>query len=255
MQAAGIRSCPGSSATEPGRGRHTMRTGATIDLGELRVRLDQMTERIASRLKDRSRFPLNEAVYRVGAIPIAGRSGISFLQFSLEGLEAYHASLGRYAYPDQYPVLGRDLPPSPVARVVTQPGVSRRTISIGDDLIAFYLEMLPRLCKAGDDPNTYGETVYVDADLLQLINERINVGRYVAEAKVASDPSLSAIRHDASLLEERLKDARREVALLAAVGGIAERYELDPPVVQAVFRWIVDETLRVEVAYLQGTER
>ena len=231
-----------------------MSTGVSIDLGELRVRLDQMTERIVSRLKDRSRFPLNESVYRVDAIPIVGRSGISFLQFSLEGLEAYHASLGRFAYPDQYPVLGRDLPPSPVTRVVTQPDVSRRAISIGDGLVSFYLQTLPRLCSPGDDPNTYGETVYVDADLLQLVNERINVGRYVAEAKATSDPSIYAIRHDAQLVEERLKDARREEALLAAVEGIAERYALDPSVVRAVFRWIIDETLRVEVAYLQGVD-
>ena len=224
----------------------------TIDLGELRVRLDQMTERIVSRLKDRSRFPLNEAVYRVDAIPIVGRSGISFLQFSLEGLEAYHASLGRYDYPDQYPVLGRDLPRSPVTRVVTQPDVSRRTISIGDGLIAFYLQMLPRLCPPGEDPNDYGETVYVDADLLQLLNERINVGRYVAEAKLESDPSMYAIRHDTGELERRLKDAGREAALLTAVEGIAARYELDAGFVRAMFRWIIDETLRVEIAYLQG---
>ena len=231
-----------------------MSTGVTIDLGELRVRLDQMTERIVSRLKDRSRFPLNEAVYRVDAIPIAGRNGISFLQFSLEGLEAYHASVGRYAYPDQYSVLGRDLPPSPVTRVVTRPDVSRRAISIGDDLVSFYLATLPRLCRGGDDPNTYGETVYADADLLQLINERINVGRYVAEAKVTSDPTIYALRHDAPLVEARLKDAGREAALLAVVEEIARKYELDPDVARTMFRWIVDETLRVEVAYLQGIE-
>ena len=227
---------------------------ATIDLGELRVRLDQMTERIVSRLKDRSRFPLNEACYRVEAIPIVGRGGISFLQFSMEGLEAYHASLGRFDYPDQYPVLDLDLPPSPVTRVVTQPGVSRRAISIGDGLISFYLATLPHLCAAGDDPNTYGETVYADADLLQLINERINVGRYVAEAKIASDPSLLDVRHDAERVAERLKDERREAALLTAVEGIAARYELDPSVARTIFRWIVDETLRVEVAYLQGLD-
>src|SRR3712207_2238334 len=118
----------------------------TIDLGQLRIRLDQMTERIVSRFKDRSRFVLNESVYTADAVEIAGRRGISFLQFSLEGLEAYHASLGRFHYPDQYPVLGRELPPSPVARVVTKPDVSRRAISIGDGLIAFYLQILPRLC-------------------------------------------------------------------------------------------------------------
>lgn len=82
-----------------------------IELGELRVKLDQMTERIVSRFKDRSRFPLNEVVYKPDGVSVVGRSGISLLQFAVEGLETYHASLGRYDYPDQYPyiLLARDI--------------------------------------------------------------------------------------------------------------------------------------------------
>jgi chorismate mutase len=235
-----------------GEGGERATVGKTIDLSELRVRLDQMTERIVSRLKDRSRFALNEAVYQPGAVQIAGRSGISFLEFSLEGLEAYHASLGRYDYPDQHPVTGASLPASPVTRVRANPVVQPRSISIRDNLLAFYLEILPTLCRAGDEPENYGETVYVDADLLQLLNERINVGRYVAEAKLQSDPAVVACRHDAALLSATLRDSRREEALIAVVRATAERYDLDPEVVERLFRWMIEETLRVEVAYLQG---
>ena len=221
----------------------------TIDLGGLRVRLDQMTERIVSRLKDRSRFALDAA--RMSEV--LRRTGISFLDFSLEGLEAYHASLGRFDQPDQYPVFGVNLPTSPVRRgASSKPGVEQRTISIKDDLLAFYLSVLPCLCQPGDDPDNYGETVYLDADLLQLLHERINVGRYVAEAKLRSDPSVGASRHDAALLSSKLRDSRREEALIAAIRATADRYELDPEVVERIFRWIIEETLRVEVAYLQG---
>jgi chorismate mutase len=231
----------------------TVRQGTAIDLGGLRVRLDQMTERIVSRLKDRSRFALNQAVYTPGAVEIAGRSGISFLDFSLEGLEAYHASLGRFDQPGQYPVFGVNLPSSPVRRgASSKPDVNRRTISIRDNLLSFYLSMLPSLCPPGDDPDNFGETVYVDADLLQLLHERINVGRYVAEAKVRVDPAVAASRDDAAALSTILRDSRREEALIAAVRATAERYELDPDVVERIFRWIIEETLRVEIAYLQG---
>jgi len=226
-------------------------TSVAIDLGELRVRLDQMTERIVSRLKDRSRFMLNEAVYIPGAVEIAGRSGISFLEFSLEGLEAYHASLGRFHYPDQHPVSGASLPASPVTRVSSRPGLQERTISIRENLLAFYRSVLPALCPPGDDPNNYGETVYVDADLLQLLHERINVGRYVAEAKLHSDPRVAASRHDADQLAATLRDERREAALIQVVRATAQRYDLDPDIVERIFRWIIDETLRVEVVYLQ----
>ena len=95
-------------------------------------------------------------------------------------------------------------------------------------------------------------TVYVDADLLQLLNERINVGRFVAEAKLRTDPSVAASRHDAALLTSKLRDERREAALIAVVRATAERYELNPDVVEHIFRWIIEETMRVEVAYLQG---
>ena len=231
----------------------TVRQGTAIDLGGLRVRLDQMTERIVSRLKDRSRFALNQAVYTPGAVEIAGRSGISFLDFSLEGLEAYHASLGRFDQPGQYPVFGVNLPSSPVRRgASSKPDVNRRTISIRDNLLSFYLSMLPSLCPPGDDPDNFGETVYVDADLLQLLHERINVGRYVAEAKVRVDPAVAASRDDAAALSTILRDSRREEALIAAVRATAERYELDPDVVERIFRWIIEETLRVEIAYQQG---
>ena len=225
---------------------------AGIDLGELRVRLDQMTERIVSRLKDRSRFPLNEAVYRPGAVEIAGRDGISFLEFSLEGLESYHASLGRFDYPDQHRVSAGQLPTTPVRRVQASPLVQQLTISIKDELLAFYLSVLPKLCPAGDAPEHYGETVYVDADLLLLLHERINVGRYVAEAKLRADPSVAASRHDDALLTSKLRDSRREDVLIAAVRATAERYELDPDIVAQIFRWIIEETLRVELVYIRG---
>jgi chorismate mutase len=222
-----------------------------LQLSELRVRLDQMTDRIVSRLKDRSRFPLNEAVYRPDAVSIRGKSGISFLQHALEGLEAYHQSLGRYDYPDQFPIFSGQIPTAPVTRTIGKPSLPRLAISTRDDLLAFYQRLLPRLCPSGDDPDAYGETVYVDSDLLELIHERINVGRYVAQVKATQDPTIFAVVGDPAQLDARLRDASRENALVNAAKTAAQRYELDPQVTEDVFRWIVDETMLVERAYLR----
>lgn len=223
-----------------------------MDLQEVRVRLDQMTERIVSRLKDRSRFPRNRAVYEPDAVPIAGRSGISFLEFALEGLELYHASLGRYAFPDQYPLLSALGLESPVQRTLPESRVPRIDIPITNDLLAFYMETLDRLCRPGEDTGTYGETVYVDADLLHLVHERINIGRHIAAAKFAGNPGLREILGDSVALSAALRDSAREAVLLESVAATATRYELDPAVAQGVFRWIIDETLALEVWYLQG---
>jgi chorismate mutase len=222
-----------------------------LQLSELRVHLDQMTDRIVSRLKDRSRFPLNQAVYQPDGVPIRGKSGISFLQFALEGLETYHASLGRYDFPDQYPLFSAPTSGAIVTRTVSKPAIPRLAIATRDDLLAYYQELLPRLCRPGDDPNTYGETVYADSDLLVLMNERVNVGRYVAHVKADREPSIFDDVADAARLEVRLKDINRERALLATARDVAERYNLDPHVVEDVFHWIVRETMLVEIEYLR----
>jgi chorismate mutase len=220
-------------------------------LADIRVRLDQMTHRIVSRLKDRSRFPFNEAVYRADAIPIAGRSGVSLLEFAVEGLEAYHASLGRYAYADQHPVLGSSLPESRVERSVPPTTLAAVPISTADGLLSFYRGLLPDLCTPGSDPSSFGETAYVDADLLSLLNERVNVGRYVAQAKLYTDPSIRAVVQDGWALDARLRHREREEAVVASARDSAERYDLKPELAERVFRWIIDETTRVEVVYIQ----
>ena len=223
------------------------------DLSEVRIKLDQMTERVLSRLKDRSRFPRNRPVYEPDGVPIEGRERISFLQFSLEGLEAYHGSLGRFAYPDQFPLVSHGAHATPVHRTVSQAQAQAVEIPIGDELVAFYIETLDELCPPGEDSSTYGETVYVDADLLNLLHERVNLGRQVAEAKASTDPKIEAVITHTAQLSEALRDRNREEALLDAVEQTAERYRLDPAVARKVFRWIIEETLALEVAYLQRT--
>lgn len=224
----------------------------SLPLSELRIRLDQMTERIVSRLKDRSRFPLNARVYEPDGVPIEGRKGISFLEFSLEGLEGYHASLGRYLYPGEYPIFSGRPVESKAARTVRMPELPAFLIAIKDDLLKFYLEVLPDLCFAGEDPDTYGETVYVDADLLELLHERINVGRYVAQAKIDGDPTIRTLGHEPGQLAAKLTDPQREAVLLQSAHAAADRYQVDPALVEHVFQWIMRETLMVEVAYIRG---
>lgn len=221
-----------------------------IELVELRVKLDQMTERIVSRFKDRSRFPLNEAVYRPDEVPIVGRSGISLLQFAVEGLETYHASLGRYDYPDQYPVFGFNLPATRVARIISRPPLPRLSINVSGDLLPFYQDLLSKHCLHEDDPNTYGETAYIDADLLQLIHERVNIGRYVAEVKINNDPTILQSRTDNDFLLSKLKDRPREKALVSRVREVAHKYELNPELAEQAFLWMIDKTLDIEIAFV-----
>lgn len=221
------------------------------NLGELRVKLDQMTERITSRLKDRSRFPQNDPVYEPDAVRIAGCTGISLLQFAIEGLEVYHASLGRFDYADQFPVLSVKLPQSSVERTVGESPLQRLSISVNDNLFPFYRNLISKYCKHGDDPATYGETAYVDADLIQIVNERINIGRYVADVKERNDPSVFEARWDKELLLSKLRDKVREEDLIEKVRNTAQSYVLNPDMAEEAFRWIIERTIDVEIAYIQ----
>jgi chorismate mutase len=223
-----------------------------VELSELRIQLDQMTERIVSRLKDRSRFPLNQPVYEPDGVPVQGHAGMSLLEFSLLGLERYHASLGRYAYPDQHPMVLNDHLESDAVRTVHKEALPALKIGVTNDLIGFYTSMLRELCRAGEDSDTFGETAYVDADLLQLLNERVNVGRYVAQAKLDADPELKSLVGDSERLNEKLRDKAREGELIKKVRNAAARYDVDADVAERVFKWIIEETTLIEVAYLQG---
>jgi len=232
-------------------------TAPALDLSVVRLKLTKMTDRILMRLHDRAGFPLNRPVYEPGAIEIPSRPGISLFAYAIEGLEAYHASLGRYDFPDQFPLSAAGQSGAETTRRTPPAAPSAKVeIHLRADLEAFYTgEVLPRLCAEADDPNSYGETAYCDADLLELLNERINVGRDIALAKVQREPDLLHLLADDTTLAERLTDRAREENVLADAATAAERYSLDPALARFVFRWIIDRTLALEVEYLQRLNR
>ncbi|MGE0599691.1 MAG: chorismate mutase [Dehalococcoidia bacterium] len=223
-----------------------------LDLSLVRLRLTKMTDRLLMRLHDRAGFPLNRAIYQPGGVPIPGRPGMSLLDFAVEGLETYHASLGRYEFPDQFPLSEASRAAAIAVERPRFPVGGRVEIPLRDDLVGFYVgTVLPRLCEDRDDPNSYGEAAYADADLLELLNERVNVGRDVARSKVEREPDLMSILDDESALRERLRDRAREERVVAEARATAERYALDPDLAASVFEWIIDRTLTLEVQFLR----
>jgi len=223
-------------------------------LKELRIKLDQMTERIISRLKDRSRYKLNEKVYQKDALPIKDKSGISFFEFSLEGLEKYHASLGRYNFPDQHPLFVSKSQSRIKREVPSILSIKKIKINIGKEVIQYYLNSLKKFCPRGDDPSTYGETVYCDADIVELLNERINLGRYVARFKARNKPSVLDVKNE-DQLKRMLRDPERENDVITKARKIAQRYNFPPDIAGEYFRWIIRKTLEVEAEYLKKVHK
>ena len=88
----------------------------------------------------------------------------------------------------------RSVPPTTLAAV---------PISTADGLLSFYRGLLPDLCTPGSDPSSFGETAYVDADLLSLLNERVNVhaARRRSEHQFVLIHAGGRNEHDAAPLE------------------------------------------------------
>jgi len=59
---------------------------------------------------------------------------------------------------------------------------------VGERIIDFYQRWVGKACRAGDEPDTYGETVTADVNALLAILERVNLGKPVAEAKYLEQP-------------------------------------------------------------------
>ncbi len=225
-----------------------------VPLEVLRSRLTKLTSRIIFKLEDRSGFPLNPPVYQPGAIPLSDGSNLSFLEYAIKGLEEYHGVLGRWESSDQHPLI-ISAKPTTIARpaVVGLPTLPNVDINVKDKLLPFYTgTVLPQLCDHKDNTDTYGETAYIDADALELLNERINLGRYVAASKVEQDPKIWSIVSNTEALINVLRDSEREKVVISGALEIASRHGLDASLTVSLFRWVIDTTMDVEVAYLQG---
>ena len=226
-----------------------------LDLDQsLRPGLDLLANEIVIALKKRSRFPRNPEIYRPGLVRTA--PGETLLDYELARIEYLHAELGRYTFASQeaftdvsgvVPIILRDHPPSPVAPM---------TSGAGSRVKAFYLGWVERGCRAGSDPNTYGETVTADVEALLCILERVNLGKFVAESKLGElGERFREAGDDVEAVKALLVRKGREAQVYDLVRRLASHYEFDIDQALEVFAWMVETTIDIEVAYIRMRQR
>ena len=241
----------GRPARGGGTGRGSGGHSPDLDLaGTIRPGLDILANEIVIALKKRTRFARNPSVYVPGLV--RGEDTASLLDYSLGAVERQHAALGRYTFAaqdaftdvaDVVPVIRREPPPTPVRAMPSR---------VGERLIAFYRDWIERVCRPGDDPITYGETVTADVGALLAIMERVNLGKPVAEAKFRQhEKKLRASGGDREKILALIVNSEREAAVLALAKRLAERYELPPEPVRRVFDFMIATTIDIEVDYLR----
>lgn len=222
-----------------------------LDLaGKIRPGLDILANEIVIALKKRTRFPINDAVYNAGLVQT--HESASLLNYVLGNIERCHAELGRYTFASQEsftsvtrisPVISRKPPESPL-----QPMQS----GVGDRIIDFYQQWVINACAAGEDTDTFGETVTSDVNALLAIMERVNLGKPVAEAKFREQPEAfaqTAGEREALLALLVKKDREAQVIDLAA--NLARRYELPEEHAISTFNFMIETTIDIEIDYLR----
>jgi chorismate mutase len=127
-----------------------------------------------------------------------------------------------------------------------------------------YLELLPKVCRPGDD-GQYGSSVEHDVYALQALSRRIHYGAlYVAECKYREHPEeygeLAAIGDRPALMrkltrrdvEERIVErVGAKVAALQAGVNAAVRVRVEPEVVTQFYRdAVIPLTKESEVRYM-----
>lgn len=218
--------------------------------GAIRPGLDMLANETIIALKKRSRYKQNLEIYKPGLV--VGQPERTLLDYELNRMEKLHAELGRYMYASQEPftdvsgtalIIKRSPPPSPV-----RPFAAR----LAPVIIDHYIKWVERGCAPGSDSNSWGESVTSDVNALLCIQERINIGKYVAEFKFQKEPDkFKETNGDAAALRALIVKKDREAEVLQKARKLAEHYAFDPNQAEDWFRWKIAQTVEVEIAYLR----
>jgi chorismate mutase len=239
-----------------------------VDIEDIRVKLNQYTEKIINGLKDRSRYPVNKGVY--GTIAF---DNLTWFKAMVREYQNKDAKFGRFLYGDQKPIFfeKEELEAPRVERKVPETDVNPVKYDLDGILTDLYLRTVPLICQPGEDPDTYGETADIDARNIILWNERV-LRDDVAEYKWQNKPELmccitpEAIRY-------KLVVPKREKQVIRDAVKLARRHELCEPTwlvkkwralfgkevksnyaskgaIEFIFRSLIDTTVDVEVKYI-----
>jgi len=225
-------------------------THPSLDLANsIRPGLDILANEIVIALKKRTRFKVNQPIYEPGLLP--KHPSASLLDYELGLVERQHAELGRFAFAEQdaftdvadVELIMDRTPDNAVAIMPSR---------AGDKIKRFYLKWVNQACQSGIDDATYGETVTSDVAVLMTIMERVNLGKLVAESKFQSMPdAFRATGGDREQMLQHIVRKDREVAVRDMAAGLGRDYGLEPTLVVAVFDFMIETTVDIEVDYLQ----
>jgi len=222
-----------------------------LDLaGSIRPGLDILANEIVIALKKRSRFLVNEPIYKPGLMP--RNPDQSLLDYQIARVEHQHAELGRFAFAEQDAFSDVSNVDLIMVREPPDNAVEIMPSRAGKRIKAFYQEWIQAACDAGTDEHTFGETVTSDVATLLTIMERVNLGKLVAESKFqAMTDAFRETGGDRDQMLELIVRKDREAAVRQIAVDLANNYGLPPEHVVTVFDFMIETTVDIEVDYLR----
>ncbi|OED36761.1 hypothetical protein AB833_25425 [Chromatiales bacterium (ex Bugula neritina AB1)] len=229
----------------------TMPIHPDLDLqATIRPGLDILANEIVIALKKRTRFYVNSAVYEPGLV--IGLPEQDLLRYELGQVERCHAELGRYSFAAQDAYSDVSNVPRVIAREAPRSPVREMASGVGSGIIAFYRQWIDRACPAGENRNTYGETVTADVVALLAIMERVNLGKLVAESKFLEMPeAFVETGGDRQAMLHYIVRSDREQKVIELAENLAAHYDLEPARAVEVFEFMIAVTIDIEVDYLR----
>ncbi len=225
----------------------------TMDISELRLRLDQMNEKIISGLKTRSKYTCNLSTFDK---KFAGNK--SWILYRLKKEQDIDSEFGRFLYLDQAPFIytKKQLSKPKLTRKVVSKGIEPLRIDLSNEILELYKKVLVDLCPAGENEETYGETTKLDVENILEINERIlGLGEQVAYFKISHEPALLDIKSREEI-KSKLLAPEREKEVIEKTSLLAQKYEITNSVAVKEFtKKIIDLTTTAEIEFILKAQK
>jgi chorismate mutase len=217
-----------------------------MDLANLRIKIDQMNDKLLSLISTRMKYSLNEETFTKEFF-----DGKSWFLYRLKKEQDLDSEFGRFLYNDQLPFIFKkeELAKSKLS-INNKQELVPVEIDLSEKIIDLYKKLLRGLCETKEDPQTYGETTKLDIEIILTINERTTaIGEHVSAYKLQSEPQLKNLPEEE--IRKKLIKKEREVEVTENIITAAKKYGIENEKLMKEFaKDLIKITLDSEVTFI-----
>jgi len=218
----------------------------TIDLVNLRVKIDKMNDKLLSLVSTRMNYPQNLNTFEENFA-----DGKTWFLYRLKKEQDLDSEFGRFLYNDQLPFIFKkdELAKAKITKINSS-GIAPIELDLSDKIMKLYKKLLGGLCIAKEDKGTYGETTKLDVEIILTINERTTaIGEHVSAFKLQNEPKLKSLSVEE--VRANLINKDREAEVTNNIINTAKKYGIENDELMRKFaKDLIEITLDSEVYFI-----